>query len=298
MKIKADWPTWLRSYKRREVDRTFYACPEGCFGRGLELGAGDGFQSGLLAGYIRSLVCTEINELLLSKQSGRDGIEYRVCSAEEAVRAGGDNSYDIVYSSNVLEHLTDPLLILREIHRILKDDGVTIHIVPSPLWKLCHVLLYVPANLAALGEHILRRSGAGRRMREASFLMRQLVEGFRKGSNTLTDLADREESLTGNNPGIVGSRRGFPAWLLVPRPHGVSATNLAELAAFGKRRWLALFGDAGLECCAVRKGPAASGYGLGWTWAEAAIEKAGLASEYIYIAHKKGHPCGYSSYFK
>jgi SAM-dependent methyltransferase len=136
MKIKADWGLWLHSYKRREIARTFSACPDRCFEAGLELGAGDGYQSGLLAKYVCRLMSTEINTLRLSRQSG-DGVEYRICGAEEAVRTSEDRSYDFVFSSNLLEHVQNPLAILREIYRILKDDGITIHIIPAPLWKLC-----------------------------------------------------------------------------------------------------------------------------------------------------------------
>jgi SAM-dependent methyltransferase len=296
MRIKADWQTWLHTYKKREVDKAFFACPEGGFDLGLELGAGDGFQSGLLSRYIRRLVSTEINELRLSKQNRR-GVSYRICSAEEAVRCAEDRSFDIVYSSNLLEHLRDPVLVLRQIHRIMKDDGVAIHIVPAPLWKLCHLLLYVPANLAVVGERVFRAHRTGDGFKEARFFLGQLVEGLREGANTLTKLTDREEALTGNNPGVTGRRRAFAARLLLPRPHGVSGTNLAELSALMKRRIIGMFKDTGFECGAVLKGPAASGYGLGWSWAEAAFEKAGFASEYIYIAHKKGHPCRYLSFF-
>jgi SAM-dependent methyltransferase len=296
MKIKADWFAWLHSYKQREIDKTFSACPDRCFAVGLEIGAGDGFQSVLLSRYICRLLGTEINKQQLSRETG-DRIEYRICSAEEAVGKSEDGSFDIVYSSNLLEHLADPVVVLRGIHRILKDDGITIHIMPSSLWKLCHMLLYVPVNAVAIGQHIASKRGAGGRFPEALFMLRQLFEGLSTGSNTLIELADREEEMTGNNPGIIRRRTAFLKRLLVPRPHGISQNNLAEFSAFRKRRWIGVFKEAGLECRAVRKGPAASGYGLGWSWAEAAVEKAGLASELIYIAHKKGRRCRYLSYF-
>jgi SAM-dependent methyltransferase len=294
--MKADWQIWLHSYKRREVDRAFGACPEGAFDSGLELGAGDGFQGELLSRYVRRLVSTEINATRLSRQSGA-GVTYRVCSAEEAVGSAADRSLDFVYSSNLLEHLRDPLLVLRHIHRIVKDDGITIHIVPARPWKLCHMLLFVPVNLGAIGAQVFRTASAGGVYRESRFLLGQLIDGVRSGANTMTRLTDRDEALTGNNSGLAGRRRTFFARLFFPGPHGVSASNLAELRAFGKRRWLSLFEETGFECAAVLNGPAASGYGLGWRWAETAVEMAGIAFEYIIVAHKKGHPCRYQSYF-
>lgn len=42
-----------------------------------------------------------------------------------------DDSFDIVYSCQVLEHVQDYREALREIHRVLKPGGVSLHIFPS-----------------------------------------------------------------------------------------------------------------------------------------------------------------------
>ncbi len=296
MKLKVDWRTWHHAYKKREIEKTFIGCPVGCFERGLELGAGDGFQSVFLADYIVGLVSTEINGRILS-QKNSGSIEYKVCSAEEAVGKSGDNSFDIVFSSNLLEHITDPVSLLRGIRRIVKDDGITVHIVPSRLWKLCHMLFHVPANTMAMIEHIWLRRGAENRLRETLFLLRQLADGFITGANTLTDRADKEDRRFGNNPGNRRKRPAFLKRLFVPLPHGRAERNRDEFKEFSKHRWMKAFDDAGFDLIAVRKGPAASGYGLGWTWADRIAEKAGLASELIYIAQKKGHRSPFSRFF-
>jgi SAM-dependent methyltransferase len=296
VKIKADWLPWLHAYKEREIHKAFFGCPDRCFDDGLEIGAGDGFQSLLLSKYFHRLVSTEINELVLSGKTC-DSVEFRICSAEEAIGNCREASLDVVYSSNLLEHLGDPAAILRGVLRILKDDGVTVHIIPTPLWKLCQMLLYVPANAVALIEQVLRQKGMKNRFRELRFLLGQFLAGATAGSNTITDIADRESRLRGNNPGIPQKRPAFLKRLLIPQPHGVSENNFAEIAAFGRRRWKTIFEQAGFECFAIRKGPAASGYGLGWAWAETIIEKAGLATELIYIAQKKKHRSRYFSYF-
>jgi SAM-dependent methyltransferase len=296
VKIKADWLTWLHAYKEREIRKAFFRCPDKCFDDGLEIGAGDGFQSLLLSQYLRRLVSTEINELVLSGETC-DSVEYRICSAEEAVGNCREGSLDIVYSSNLLEHLVDPTAILRGVRRILKDDGITVHIVPTPLWKLCHMLFYVPANAVALIEQVSRQNGMENRFRELRFLFGQFLSGTITGSNTMTDLADNEARLRGNNSGIPRKRPAFLKRLLMPEPHGISENNFAEIAAFGRRRWKTIFEQAGFQCFAIRNGPAASGYGWGWAWAEELVEKAGLATELIYIAQKKGHRSKYLRYF-
>jgi SAM-dependent methyltransferase len=296
MKIKVDWLTWLHTYKEREINTIFSACPVRCFECGLELGAGDGFQSLLLSRYVVNLMSTEINSLTLVRKSS-DSIEYKVLSAEEAVGESGDKSVDIVFSSNLLEHVLDPTSVLRGIHRILKDDGITIHIMPSPLWKMSHLLFYVPANALAIIEQVASQRGLKNRVREIRYLLSQFITGLETGSNAMIDRADVEDLHIGNNPHGTRKQSSFLKRLMFPQPHGISATNLAEFAAFSRRRWIRAAHDAGFDLIALRKGPAASGYALGWNWAEHLIEKIGLASEWIYIAQKKGQRSRFIHYF-
>ena len=74
--------------------------------------------------------------------------------------------FDVVRLSNVLEHLTDPLAVFREIDRILKPDGLVYITVPntrSAVFRLFrehwyaletprHVILYCPKTLETLAQ--------------------------------------------------------------------------------------------------------------------------------------------------
>lgn len=72
-----------------------------------------------------------------------------------------DASFDIVFSSNVLEHVADIHSFEREIHRVLKDDGIAVHVLPTSTWRiwtsLCHAI--------GMAQGILRKSGRGNRPR-------------------------------------------------------------------------------------------------------------------------------------
>lgn len=47
-----------------------------------------------------------------------------------------DNSFDIIISSHVLEHVNDIDYFLHETRRVLKNNGFSIHIIPSPSWRI------------------------------------------------------------------------------------------------------------------------------------------------------------------
>ena len=89
---------------------------------------------------------------------------------QAAVDCFGEKSFDIVFSSNLLEHLPDPSVVLRGVHRLLKDDGITVHIMPGPFWKLCQMALYHPANGLA-SEYVYSAVKKGRVSAAAGYFM-------------------------------------------------------------------------------------------------------------------------------
>ncbi len=281
MKIKPDWFQWLHGYRTRELTLIFGRCPDGLFGTGLELGAGDGFQSGLLLKYVRRLTATDINPTIL-RLPPREGLDYQVLDAEEVADHFPQGSFDLVFSSNLLEHLPAPERALAGIGQVLKDDGVTIHVVPSPFWKLCELLLYFPNHVIVLLEQVLVRGGdqvlAGK--------VRRHMPG--KAGGALPQEPD-------NNPKSRKRPHGFLYRWFIPETHGVSLGHLEEFRAFRKSRWVAEFRKAGFRVW-VKKGPVASGYGFGLDTLRHWLERLGFTSEYIYIATKKGHECPYVQY--
>jgi SAM-dependent methyltransferase len=66
-----------------------------------------------------------------------------------------DASFDVVMSSNVLEHLVDLPHALRELTRVLKPGGKMLHVLPSSTWRLWSTLAaFIAAPLGAAHEVI------------------------------------------------------------------------------------------------------------------------------------------------
>ncbi len=55
-----------------------------------------------------------------------DAVEY-LAPVQASALPFPDHSFDYIYSNAVLEHIDDPELAIKEIHRVLQNDGVTAH---------------------------------------------------------------------------------------------------------------------------------------------------------------------------
>lgn len=61
-----------------------------------------------------------------------------------------DATFDVVFSSNVLEHVVDLSSMHREIRRVLKPDGSCVHVVPTHLWRFWTTLAAFPAAFVSI----------------------------------------------------------------------------------------------------------------------------------------------------
>ncbi len=133
----ADWHEFVR---RREAEIVFSSLERESFPEALEIGAGNGRQSRTIARFCTHLVCTEFDESSYSylgekfRQQELESVEYRICDAQDLSQFS-DESFDLVFSSNVLEHIPDIDKCLAECNRVLKVDGIMIHTMPSRLLK-------------------------------------------------------------------------------------------------------------------------------------------------------------------
>ncbi len=259
MPIRADNARLRRSLRRREVDAVFGGVPEDTFEETLELGAGDGFQAPLLTRYAKRVLCTDLNDERLQRLNDPK-IAYDICDAEALPYEAGRS--DLVYSSNLLEHLPNPARALLEMSRVLRDGGVMIHIVPNRFWKILHLVLFYPSQALSLAEIVSSRE--------------------RRESIGRTDSR-------GNN--LKGRRPSFVERNLLPAVHGEYAGHYSEFIGMGASHWKRLFASAGLETAGRIHGlPAHSPYRFGLEAPRRVLSKLGVASSNGYVLRKAGRP--------
>ncbi len=142
MGVRQPWPVARSLQRQRELGALFGAMPDGVLGDALEIGGGDGFVASLMAKYCRSFLTTDPYRPRLATATPGSRVRRLVCDA--TTLPFRDASFDLIFSSSVLEHIRDRAPVFAEMARCLRPGGVMIHIMPSRTWKLCQLLFYYP----------------------------------------------------------------------------------------------------------------------------------------------------------
>jgi ubiquinone/menaquinone biosynthesis C-methylase UbiE len=181
--------------------------------RVLELGAGTGYQAQALTqrGFEVEAIDLPESRLSLSRV-------FPVTDYDGKAIPFPDASFDIVFSSNVLEHIRDLGPMLGETTRVLKPGGYAIHAMPSPFWRFWTTVagpldwpLFLMASLTG-------NTGEPRRARQESL-------AFRLAKGTVARF--------------------------VPLRHGEKGNAMTELVTFSKRAWVRAFERHGFEVIAA-----------------------------------------------
>jgi SAM-dependent methyltransferase len=121
----------------------------------LEIGSGAGRQLRTLSHICKSAVGIEVADSLYTPLRVMEIREY---DGENIPFP--DRSFDVIFSSHVLEHIRNEQAIYREMQRVMRPDGVSINIVPTHIWKLWTSIFHYPTLPARALDKLRRMTNA------------------------------------------------------------------------------------------------------------------------------------------
>src|SRR6476469_7664165 len=150
--ITSDNPIHQRLFKAYVVAKNYVS------GDVLEVGCGEGRGISEVIGNAKTFTAVDkiepvIQELQKKYPEGKF-ISMNIPPLAELK----SNTYDVVISFQVIEHIKNDKLFLQEIHRVLKPGGTALITTPNRKMSLSrnpwHIREYLPAELKTLGEKI------------------------------------------------------------------------------------------------------------------------------------------------
>jgi SAM-dependent methyltransferase len=207
--------THLESVRAYELQQVAAEMEAGV--RVLEIGAGAGYQARALAekGF-------DVAAVDLASSDYVDVRVWPVIDYDGRHLPFGEAEFDVVFSSNVLEHIADVESFQAETIRVLRRGGRAIHVLPTPTWRLW-------TNLS----HYL-------------FLVKFVLLLLRPQPQDVDGVASR------NVRNWEGRKRESWAQILrrtlrltLPARHGERGNALSEVYWFSRAYWVPLFRRAG-----------------------------------------------------
>lgn len=180
--------------------------------RVLEIGGGSGFQAKVISSWGCPVVSID-----LADRTPSNSPYFPVRCYDGTHIPAESESFDLIFSSNVLEHVTDLPPLFSEMHRVLTPDGIAIHLLPTPAWRFW-------TSLTHYGNFLKLISDA-------------------HGNGSLPGAAEGAavKSIQKRKRGWVRRISGK----MFAGPHGEYPNAASELYYFSESRWLKTFADNG-----------------------------------------------------
>ena len=246
---------FLHQIRRHEIAFVERHLPPGK--RILEIGGGTGFQAKLLNEHGYDIASIDVPQSNYAEERVFPVLDY-----DGAVIPFPDDSFDVVFSSNVLEHVRDRRRLYAEIGRVLKPSGFCLHAMPSGTWSFWTIV----SHYLSTGQRLIQ-------------VRRATPPGPTDHSGANPGRGAGPSLWTGIRGAKRAARIGIRTFQVVralwPPRHGETGNAFTEIATFSRFWWLRHFRRHGYEIQSVEPmGLFYTGYMLrGTKWPLSARER-------------------------
>ena len=132
--LEENFDKWISDYdtRRRVAMIRRHLRRRGARGEAIEIGCGTGRVSEGIVDLLPSLTVTDVSRKLADQVGARLGLPAQ--QQDACALTLPDRSFDVVVSSECIEHTPDPPLALREMARILRPGGTLVVTAPNKTW--------------------------------------------------------------------------------------------------------------------------------------------------------------------
>jgi SAM-dependent methyltransferase len=188
----------LQTIRRAEIDLLRRHFSPGA--RVLDLGGGDGYQASVMASWGVEVESIDV-------EGERSDRFFPVRAYDGSTIPFGDDVFDMIFSSNVLEHIRDLPRVFAELKRVARLGATHVHVLPSPKWRFWTNAAHYP------------------------YLFRRFV--LKRGAGPFEISMPSSFGASVQQRGLLHSLKRA----LLAGPHGEYSSSVAELYYFSARRW-------------------------------------------------------------
>jgi len=165
----------------------------------LDLGCGNGLSSYMLSEYGHRVIGTDISSFFIADSAHlqNKNLIYEVCDVLDLPFR--DNSFDVVCSNELIEHVTDAQKAILEMIRILKNGGILAIMGPnlcSPFWAMVDIINIVRGKK---GRHVWAENWSQALKWGWSNFVLSLIKRFSKETKFIYRKPDLDKAIAGGD---------------------------------------------------------------------------------------------------
>ena len=212
---------WYKHISKSELDSAIRFFPKNKKIKILEIGGRDGYQAKYISDMGYDIISIDIKPL--------EPLYFPVKKIDGSKLEFLDKSFDLICTFHVLAHIEDLEQSFKEMRRVLKNDGIVIHIVPTTWWSFLTNLYYY-------------------------FLLPKIIlKSIRKQINSIEKLDEYNNSFLDNNEKLLDISKKQKIRMLFSHPlRNQNPSFLHELYYFSKSFWKKLFQKNGFVVISIK----------------------------------------------